>query len=203
MTLLSETAHELTHTHVRRTVTEDGPVYGDEPPLLQILAEAVGASSQVKAGGTSKTGVPIDLGALDLWENIRRTIDQCWPGAGDPAYVRVPSHVKLNAWVSVTTDPVAEAVLLDLCTRWVGQIREHLEPTKRVPLGGVACPVCGWDRTVTEGEDGFTYRPALVAFPDEQPIRVACTVEACGREWCGAQVVDTFAHRLSVVTPAV
>lgn len=199
MTQLSETAHELTHQHTRRTTTEDGDVYGVEPPLLDILRDCVASSGSGRGGGASnRTASPADLGALDLLEEITRIVDTCWPGNGDPAYVRVPTTSKLNAWVVHTTDPVAEGVLLDLCQRWVSRIREHIEPTKRRPIPNVACPACGWDRTVTEDDDGFTYRPALVAYPEAQPPRVVCTVESCSGEWAGADIAGTFLKSVTV-----
>lgn len=194
MTLLSETAHVLTHVHKRRTVTEDGDVWGDEPALLDLLAGCVASTTSSRAGGGGGAGAPVDLGALDLWAEITETIDTNWPHRGDHAYVRVPATGKLTAWVNTTLDPVVEENLFVLVQSWVHRIREHLEPSKRVRLPNVTCPLCGWDRTVTEDDAGeFTYRPALVAHPDENPVRVVCTVDSCAGEWSGPEVVDTFA----------
>lgn len=200
MTLLSETAHVLTHTHKRHTVTEHGDVWGDEPALLVTLAECVtNPSSNGGAGGnTTRAGLPINADALVLLTRIQDVVDTCWPGNGDPAYVRVPLHVKLNAWVVHTTDPVAEGVLLDLCQRWTAQVRELLEPTRKVPVPGVACPTCGWDKTYREDDGEFIPAPALVAYPEMVPVRVVCTVESCGAEWSGPAVTDTFMAPVTV-----
>lgn len=205
MTELSETAHELTHTHKRRTTTEDGDVWGDEPALLDILAGCVASDSgRGSASGVARTGSPVDLGALDLWAEITRIIDTCWPGNGDPAYVRVPATIKLNAWVVHTTDPVAEGALLDLCRQWVARIRETIEPTRRMPLAGVECPVCGWDRFPVEQDGEWVYRPTLVAYPEAQPVRVECTYPDCPttednpNTWAGRDVTDTFLKHVTV-----
>lgn len=203
MTLLSEAAALLTREHPRMTVTGDGEtVYATEPALLDLLAGCTASDTgRGTAAGVARTGSPVDLGALDLLTEITRTIDAHWPGAGDKAHVRVPHTRKLNAWVTATADPMAEADLYVLVQSWVHRIRELIEPTKRVPVPGVACPTCGWERTATEQDGEWTYRPALVAYPAEQPVRVVCTVETCSAEWTGPDVATTFMPTVDTGSP--
>lgn len=201
MSELVETAGLLTREHTRRTTTEDGEVYGTEPALLDILRGLVtpsGAGNGGSDGGGSGGGSrpPISLDALDLWQSITRIVDTCWPGNGDAAYVRVPLAIKLNAWVVHTTDPAAEATLLTLCRRWVVQIREAIEPSKRMPLTG-ACPVC--DKTHVEliDEEGLAkYKTALWAYPDAVPVYAQCMV--CEARWENGQLHDLGAHLVTL-----
>lgn len=190
MTLLAETIHVLTRTHIRRTTNTEGEtIYGEEPALLDILEDCVASTTGSKAGGGGGRGTPVDLGALDLAAEIKRTTQEHWPVQG---VLKAPLRLRVNAWYANTHDPNEALTMLDTASRWEDQIREMIEPTRKFPLPDVACPLCKHTETLTELDGERTYKPILMAYPSQGETKVVCTSSECSGEWRNEEIEDTF-----------
>lgn len=178
---LSKVVFELCRVHPRTV----GDQHGLEAPLLQMLEGAIASdTSGAYGGGSSRTGAPVDLGALKLWQGISAVVGEHWPGRGDLAQAKVHLIPRLEAWVGSLAGTDDEVYLLDLCWTWHEAIRHLLEPPKEVPLRGVSCPSCKQDRVLLENSDReYVYQPPLMAYLSEMPVRVTC--RGCAATWFG------------------
>ena len=192
-TPLLDVTHTLTRDHLRSV---DGNIAMEEALLdtLKSLINPSGAGNGSSDGGGSGGGSrpPINLDALDTWTSINRTIREGSPYGQHPAVQKADIKTLLRGWVNHTTDPVEALRLYELCDSWVRQIREILEPSKRMPLSGY-CPECGKSHVETLDEDGVArYDTAIVAFPGSVPVFAQCRV--CETKWEGAQLHDLGAR---------
>lgn len=197
MNALTEVVHDLTEAHLRTAQTEDGPVTGTEPPLLVLLEQAVASTTTSRSGGGGGgNSSPVDLGALQLLEGIRAVVDKHWPHAGDRAWAHITLRRKVRYWANHAENPLDVLRLTEHCLHWAYQIREQLEPTKRVPMRHLPCPNChhGYVDISMEGESP-TYTPALQAVYASTP-RVECL--ACLQQWEGGALLDL---RAATCTP--
>lgn len=181
---LSKAAAELTRGHKR---TKDGHT-GIEPPLLEMLEQAIASDSgRGTAAGVSRTGSPLDVGALHLWDSIYTVVAEHWPGHGDLALAKTPLIDRVTAWVEDVAGTPNEPHLLEYLLYWAGCIRQHLEPVRPVPLRHTACLQCKAVTIPQQDEDGATcYAPALQAHTAASPLLVECL--GCGTSWVGASV---------------
>ena len=140
------TLRELTQPHTRLVPSREDPntyVRGTEYPLLQLLEEAVGSSYGVGGGGGSdRATAPVDLSALTLKAEIDQAIGEWERFTGATPAPGASLCTRARLWFSTLSD---ENYLrwVDTLMSWASQIREILEPTKRVPLRGAPCPTCG------------------------------------------------------------
>lgn len=183
---LADVVHVLTRPHA----TRNGDRVAYVEPLLDTLQSLIHPSSSAKGndggGGGGGSRPPISLDALTLWQDITGRIDRDWPYAGHPSAVRVPYGRKVQAWMNTAVTPEQQSKLYALCTKWEDQIREALEPAKRMPLSG-ACPECQNTHVETISEDGERkYNPTLLAFPGADPVTAICQV--CGKTWQGGEL---------------
>lgn len=178
---LSKVVFELCHVHPRTV----GEHTGLEAPLLEMLRQAIASdTSGAYGGGSSRTGAPVDTNALTIWEGIRDTVGQHWPGRGDLARAGTPLITRLEVWTASLAGSDEELHLLEMCHYWRGQIRDLLEPPQEVPLRGLSCPTCKQDRVLmTDPDGGSVYQPPLLAYLSETPIRVTC--RGCTGTWEG------------------
>ena len=182
---LSAAVEVLTRPHMH-TLTGGTMEQGVEEALLITLGKAVASTSgKGSASGGTRTGSPVDLGAMVLLDRIAAVVHANIPSAHDPIARCRPVASRLMSWAEQAAgDPTEEDILLNYCRGWIYDIRRYLEPPKEVPLRGVACSGCGvfeiWDRD----EDGDAVAlPALTAYASETPVRVGCA--ACGESWEG------------------
>lgn len=188
--LLSQTVAELTRPHTHKV----GDLDGIEPPLFQMLEDAVGNTSGRGSapGGSTRAGAPVDVSALQLWSNIQAVIAEHWPGHGDLARANTPPADRLEQWASSLAGSDLETYLLEFCVYWADQIRELLYPTRRVPLRGVECVNCGTGDVMDRDQDGeLVRRPAVTLYPEDSPPRAVCQV--CGAEWSGTLSLQLLA----------
>lgn len=183
---LSQVVHELTATHPR-TVGEHS---GQEPALLALLEVAIKSdTSGAYGGGASRTGAPVDTAALHLWGEISGCIGEYWPGRGDLARAKTPVIRRLELWTEQVAGTDNEVHLLEMCEYWHQQIRDMLEPPKRVPVRGAQCPRCKDHQVLGTNPDGErVYVPCLLAHLSEDPVRVECL--GCGGTWYGNTVLQ-------------
>jgi len=163
---------ELTRDHPRSV----GTISGTEPPLLRLLEVAIKADTSGASGGSgrNKNSAPLDVTALALWEDIARVVGDNWPGRGDLKMTTTHLIDRLTWWTNTVAGTDSEPHLLEFCEYWRYEIRELLEPTRRVPLRGQRCSGCKetWLRNEQDGQT--TLMPVLVAYPDASPMRVKC-----------------------------
>lgn len=167
----------------------DGPRAGMEEALLVTLERAVASTGgKGSAAGVSRTGSPVDLGALDLLDEIISVLREHVPNADLPRVRALPVARRLILWTEATAGQEdAELELLDYCYGWERAIRRHLEPPKEIPLKGVACLECKKDSVVVLDPDGGRVnRPILTAYASQTPVRVTCAV--CETEWEGDSI---------------
>jgi Zn ribbon nucleic-acid-binding protein len=178
---LREVVVELTRDHPRSV---DG-VVGTEPPLLRLLEVAIKADTSGASGGSgrSKNSAPLDVTALSLWEEIRTTVGNNWPGRGDLTYQNTLLIDRLTWWTNNVAGGENEHHLLEFCEYWRTSIRNLLEPPKRVPLRGAQCPACKetWFLKSEADPRETVYVPVLLAWASESPLRVECL--ACGENF--------------------
>lgn len=167
----------------------DGVRSGMEEALLVTLERAVASTGgKGSASGVSRTGSPVDLGALSLLDEIVAVLRDNVPGAETPRVRALPVARRLILWTeSAAGQEDAELVLLDYCHTWEAAIRRHLEPPKEIPLKGVTCPVCKSATVAVQDPDGDrVIRPILTAYASESPVRVGCCV--CETQWEGNSI---------------
>lgn len=181
---LSIAAAELTRGHKR---TKDGHT-GIEPALLLMLEQAIASDSgRGTAAGVSRTGSPLDVGALHLWDSISMVVAEHWPGHGVLAKHKTHLIDRLIEWVQAVAGTDSEVHLLEMCRWWASQIRQHLEPVNPVPLRNTACIKCKAVTIPTLDEDGCTVlKPALLAHTRAAPMSVECI--GCGTVWSGGGI---------------
>lgn len=181
---LSVATEQLTRGHKH---TKDGHT-GIEPPLLQMLEQAIASDSgRGTAAGVSRTGSPLNVGALHLWDSISTVVAEHWPGHGVLAMHKTPLIDRLIAWVQEVAGTDSEPHLLEMCQWWAGQIRQQLEPVNPVPLRNTACLQCKAVTIPTQDEDGGTVlQPALLAHAHAAPVVVECI--GCGTTWSGGGI---------------
>ena len=181
---LSHAVHELVSTH-ERTV---GELTGQEPGLLQQLQRAIASDTAGadRASGRT-TGSPLNVNALSLWDDIFRNVSEFWPGRGDIKQSTTPLPQRLRLWTSVVAGTENEPHLLEMCLHWARQIRELLEPPKRIPLWGAKCPSCEFTKGFQRDQYGETVlAPALLIHASETPMRAECLV--CESEWVADEI---------------
>lgn len=182
--IFSQTVGQLTHAHKR---TKDG-LTGVEPALLHMLEQAIASDSgKGTAAGVSRTGAPLDVGALHLRDTIAAVVAEHWPGHGVVDRQGTPLIARLVEWATEVAGTANEQHLQELCSWWVRDIRQHLEPQRPIPLRGTACLQCKAVTIPTQDEDGGTVlQPALQAHVHTAPVQVECI--ACGTNWSGGGV---------------
>lgn len=134
---------ELTDPHTRLVRSGDQYVEGLEYPLLQLLEESVGSSYGVGGGGGSdRATTPVDLSAMALKTEIDQIIGEWerFSGATPAPGATLAPRVKL--WFSLISDS-SYARWVPALRKWRDQIRDILDPIKRVPLRSVPCLICG------------------------------------------------------------
>jgi len=194
--LLRDVIHVLTRPHLRRTTNTEGEtIYGEEPALLDILEEEIAASSQIKVGGTSKTGVPIALDAFQLAQDIKAITQAHWPVNG---LLKAPLRLRVTAWYNNTHDPNDALSMYDTVSTWESRIREIVQPTKKVPMRGLRCIKCNCTHVEKVSDEGATYDAAITVYPGAEPVYAKCGV--CETEWSGKELHILAAQGLTSVT---
>lgn len=184
---LSQAIHELTQTHPRK----HGELAGVEPGLLHLLERAIASSSgRGSAAGAARTGSPVDVSALTLWQQINDVVGEHWPGHGDLMLAPMPLTSRLVLWAANLSGTEDEVHLLEMAMYWRKRIYDLLEPPVRVPLRGVTCPACHQSsyRHEAPEDGGYAHSPVLLVHLSETPVRAECL--HCGSEWLGGELRD-------------
>lgn len=161
--------------------------------LLEQLRDEVANSSNRGGRRRSSNSSPVGVDALDLWNAVN--VGALFLAAQTGAHLDGvdPEHVirQSVAAAGVSTDVEAVLGVRNALQGWVKAIRTLLDPPKRVPLWGQACPVetCGrvevWRLDESDGE--VKRSAALeVAFTEDQTGSLVvrdCRCLGCGEEW--------------------
>ncbi|MDQ0735318.1 DUF7341 domain-containing protein [Arthrobacter agilis] len=192
LTEVHSNVHQLTREHTRRhkamyrvdgeLITED--VHGTVPSLLDQLRKCIGASAGGNTGGAATAGLPLDVSALNLLEEIKGKCAeryQTWAGVA-----RVPTsdvEGNLRRWVahllSAGDKDVEDARLAT--AGWVSAILAIVHPQRSTEIVG-ACPHCGWAKqeVVVDGETKIC--SVLIA------VGGTVTCQSCAAQWEGEQL---------------
>lgn len=184
---LSQAVHLLVRPHARTA----GELAGVEPALLDLLEVAIKSdtSGASGSGGSTKAGSPMDVNALHLWQTIYGCVGEFWPGKGQLTHAALPLKARLQWWTETVAGTDDEVHLLEMCEYWASQIRDLLEPPKRVPVRGGQCPRCKEHQVLETDPDGQrVYQPCLLAHLSENPVRVEC--RGCGGTWYGLGTLE-------------
>lgn len=180
--------------------------------LLKQLREEVANSSS--RGGRRKTSnaSPLGVDALDLWSAIQAGARKLAEETGAQLESLDPEHAirRAVAAVATSTDLNAAWGVRNTLEGWVKAIRILLDPPKRIPLWGKACPVdgCGevtvWRRDESDGEVKRT--ASLVIGMDEDRSgtlkATQCECLACGEVWPHDRLLD-LADAMGLAIPGL
>lgn len=180
MSRLSELVSILTGPHLQGGYSPDGGmIVGTEEGLLLQLEEAVASSGSGTGGGSNeRAGLPINLGALDLFMYIVKEIN-----SHVPLFYRKSSvSARVQHWEGQVQNYEAEAEHMERkLEQFVDQIRECLNPEPRRPLPNVACPECLM-RYLPRILDGETVLlPVITVWPK----RLVAECQQCEAHWEG------------------
>jgi len=158
------------------------------PPLLQMLAEAIHASTGATSSGRSADNARnlIDPRAFDMYQGIdEQTRAWILELGGRPVKdlrqsVRDLHDLVEVKWRSAGLDELTYLRIKGKFVRWADEIWETFDPPIIKPIVG-ACPSCGENRYLNLEGGGV---PALRAFywRGNQP-QADC--QCCGRQWAG------------------
>ena len=136
------TTETPTHNSVGTTIRRR-----TELPLLEQLQNMIAASSET--GGPGKPGrerVPIDASAFDLYEmidgRIRSWLDDLGARPGKSVTTGQALRSWFVLWAAGQHDEKLEARHRTILDGWAGQIRDKLQPPRRIEITA-PCPVCG------------------------------------------------------------
>lgn len=177
---LSQVVHQLTRTHHR---TVDGLTGVEQPLLVQLRLAVASDTAGAYGGGGTRSGAPLDVNALTIWQGIYSTVASHWPGRGDLVLQHTSTPDRLERWVAALAGTDQEVYLLEMCHYWRQQIRDLLEPPQLVPLRGVVCPTCRAAKAVVAQGDEQVQVDTLLAYLSETPVRVTC--RGCAATWLG------------------
>lgn len=198
---LGQVVHELTQPHTR---THEGTT-AQQPALLDLLRVAIRSDvGGAAGGGGTRSTVPFDPTALQLWGDITGEIYRNWRFHCDAPLGPDPLPVEqLQRWCSHMAGVgtiEGQGDLLELCLGWREAIMDMLEPPSRIALRGVTCPACHCshlERVAADGE--VTYTAALLLHASADPVRAECLV--CGEDWKNGELLDLSAGKLRPKEP--
>lgn len=167
--------------HTRTLIERDNgatePAWGD-PLYTQLREYIAGAQGNGSSGAFHRSMPPVVLDAVDLCDQIDRTVKTWWPEDSDPRHGT--THTRLS-WMEQQQFrpqdvPWLKARTADL-TWWAARARELLDPPRRWTLPN-PCPACGTAKVYRPDSAGETVRqPAL------QIGRHGCECQHCHTVW--------------------
>lgn len=168
-------AAELLEPHL----TEDNE---PEESLLQLLFDSITSSSESGGvgGGSSETKVPLDLGALELWDRISSEIHAFAPELHAFSEVEI-----LTQLVEDFDEVFGQLELMESMLRWRDDIQEKFNPPKRIQMRGVNCPICN----AAKDQEGAN---PIILHASATPPKAECT--NCGTWWVGGELLDLKAY---------
>lgn len=193
LTELHSNVHQLTREHTRRhnsSYRVDGAlvreeVHGVVPSLLDQLRKCISSSMRDNGGGGSTSaGLPLDVAALNLLEEIRGKCRERYLTAGNGVTQIPASDVEgnLRRWVAnILTDEKDVEDARRATAGWVSAILAIIQPQRSTEIVG-ACPHCGWSKqeVIVDGETKIC--SVLIA------VGGKVTCQSCETGWEGEEL---------------
>lgn len=186
--LLNSTVHRLTRDHrVTHTDREAGSTsYPTEMALFTQLRQEITSSSRPSTGASSGPRIPVALGAVVLWDEIRETLSTMHIAITGKDERSVSPESKLQNWAAWTQSDVSgdeTRKCLLKAAAWAAAIDQLINPVRRIEISG-SCPVdgCGASHAWTWDEDEYVRNTAITA------TRKEARCGACGTTWAGAEL---------------
>lgn len=188
----------------------------DAPPLLTELRRAVWGDigrTMDRAGGN---GLPLNVGAHLLWEELVDEIEAALSGVTGRRGTS-STHANLLAWWATFgmlmgqgwIDDNMQNVALDRLRGWHQRIRDQFDAPLQVPLRGFHCPNCGADRATWYDRDLEFEGPAIVVTLEGADLVATCRDRSCHHydgersRWVGDKEVLYMARRAGIDVEAL
>ena len=195
----SYAVHKLTEPWTLILASE-GYTAREFPPLLTILEGLVASSNNSHGGGgLAHTRNLVDTKALTLLMLIQDVVGG-WLFEWDAHAVGlIPRVVKFAETLDTRwrTSQISETGYLSLSAGiedWARKIWTMYEPSKRIPLRGVTCPVCQRAKYVNDAEEASD--PLIVTFGDTGEPRADCQWSDCATAWTGTESLIALGNRI-------
>jgi hypothetical protein len=174
-------------------VEHDGILKGwrREKPLLTQLRKAAAPDMGATEGGGSaaSTKVPLNVGAVDLYDRIRYEAREMHSEAVGKQVGSLLPDKHLSQWLLLFTGRWRQQVASEGEARsavrkvrgWITNINDLLDPPYRYPILR-PCPTCGVSRH-TQADGVLGYALNVTERPNPNDWFIHCV--ACGTEWAG------------------
>ena len=199
---LLDVIDDLTAGRIVTTVLDDGSKHNEfHDALIKQLREAIASSmvgGAVAAG--SKTSLPFDADALELYQAIERDISIMYVDHGLGVPGLLPEDNLRALYAHRWRDGEAPE---ELIRGWRKTILDKFDPLITVPLKD-PCPVCKSDHWYAENGDRRS-NPVVITYRRGDPfatVKAVChgstlTGEPCGTEWYGAEAITELVDELT------
>lgn len=197
---------KLTRTHHVTVPTDDGPVFLEQPGLIQQLRDEMFGGTDKGAASGNKTKLPLNAPAVDLYTLIDRQVSEVWatvtglvPGVDTTESLLVAWAVAVGEDAPVlysTPETLTDADkrstviwlrnqtnALTLLRKWIQQIEDLFNPPRTADILA-ACITCGV-RDMWKTVDGVQVRSSAFVFVRDRitgdSTEARCL--ACGQSW--------------------
>jgi hypothetical protein len=165
----------------------------EREPLLDLLYQARYSSGGVKGVRSSNKGLPIDVGAITMYEDfdgrVRSRLEQYGISCiGDIKAVTERLH---NTLVTINLEEGLDPREFDIFHQMVHRIEEFFDPPKEYEIMG-ECPECG--ATHVMNDDDEQARAIRIKLKPGHTLVAECV--ACEKLWAGNQEMVWLAQLL-------
>ena len=199
MTELIDAVDALTKPVPTKIVRDDGSTTRivHDPLLTQLEAAVTGAVGTDAGAGGQSTGNVINGPAMYLMSVIGSQIGD-WCRMANVKPTRKPVD-DLRRWLVVALSFQDASFYVKAMQGWADDIRELLDPPKRIPLVD-PCVACGASKFVTADGDErppvvVEYHPAVL----HSSMRAVC--RACELTWTGVDAVEELVAEMKELHP--
>lgn len=164
------------------------------PPLLSDLRDSIRSDQGGPSGKGSTSGArfPFDADAVDIYSEIRESVETRFSGATDEKPSGTPEQL-LRAWLLALEVEHAKGnvTLVQLMTqaKWVHQLRRRIEDKLNPPRVSEdpLCPVCGYTHreVVVDGEVILQRCLVRMVWPEHLGRAPRAECRHCGARWVG------------------
>src|ERR1700761_577071 len=174
----------------------------EDPPLLDWLRESIGSKIGGNGGGKAARGrAPIDLGALQLYENIDGQVRAWVSELGGKVGKGITPTQALRSWYVLYAAGRREWEdnYLRQLEGWAVQVKDKLDPPKKIEITS-PCPACGAEFVniglkLADGSDDpndVERVRALNAVERETMDESYVLCSACDRVWKGVPAMRSL-----------
>lgn len=195
---LHEAVRQLLNGRNAVLLRDDGSTDRAEVPSLWAqLCQASSTGSESQRAG-NKYRAPVDLGLVDLRQQIERGVAAQLGDFGIPCHATLPASMRTMAVRVAQCDERTIEAWTARIAYWVRQARQQLgqndDPQPR-RIRDAACPMCEATHVTVMVEREELRVPALVIDFAASLVRAA-TCEACGASWFRGEPLNQLAELL-------